>query len=334
MADKRFEFADNHEDITIDKNFAGQSSWKDALYRFRSNKGAVIGLFFIIFITIFAIAGPYMNEYEYDAVDLNRQNLPPRIPYLEDLGICDGTITIGGKKMNVYETKGLDDVYYYFGTDSLGRDLWTRVFLGTRISLLIALIAAGVDMIFGISYGMISGYFGGKVDIAMQRIIEIIHGIPNLVIVTLLMIVLKPGLGTITLALLISGWIGMSRLVRAQVLKLKEQEYVLASRTLGASNLSIIFHEILPNTFGQIIIMAMMSIPGAIFMESFLSFIGLGIPAPQASLGVLISDGYKTMMLYPYSLAIPAVLFAVLMISLNLVADGFRDAFDPKMKEM
>ena len=205
--------------------------------------------------------------------------------------------------------------------------------MGTRISLFVALVAVLADMIIGIMIGVISGYFGGMVDIVLQRITEVIWGIPNLVVVTLLMLILRPGLTSIILALLFSGWIGMSRLVRAQVLKLKEMEYVLVGKTLGASSWNLIFKDILPNTMAQIIIMAMMSVPNAIFTEAFLSYIGLGIPAPEASLGVLINDGYQNMLLFPYQVLIPVIIFAVLMISLNLFADGLRDALDPKMKQ-
>ena len=165
----------------------------------------------------------------------------------------------------------------------------------------------------------------------LQRIVEIINGIPQLVVVTLLLVILKPGLFTITLALLITSWIGMSRVVRAQVLQLKEQEYILASGTLGTPTWKILFKEILPNTMGQVIILAMMSVPSAIFTESFLSFVGLGIPAPLASLGSLISTGFQNILTYPYQVAIPVVIFSALMISFNLTADGLRDAIDPKM---
>lgn len=324
-----FSYADNMAETYIDRNFEGRSMFYDGVHRFLKNKGAVAGLFFILLIVFFSVFGPSMTKYAFDEVHVEYQNLPPRIPFLEKYGIFDGT----RNGVNVYEEKGAQDLYFYFGTDVLGRDLWARVFTGTRVSLLIAVIAVLADMLIGVIYGVISGFFGGTADMVMQRIIEIIYGIPSLVVVTLLMLLFKPGLGTIILALLISGWIGMSRLVRAQVLKLKEQEYVLASRTLGASSWSLIFREILPNTFGQIVIMSMMSVPNAIFTEAFLSYIGLGIPAPNASLGVLICDGYKSMMMYPYRLIIPVVIFAVLMISLNLVADGLRDALDPKMKE-
>ena len=165
----------------------------------------------------------------------------------------------------------------------------------------------------------------------MQRVAEILNGIPTLVIVILLGLVLPPGIYSVIFTLMITGWIGMERITRAQVLKVKEMEYVLAARTLGAKDFFIIFKEILPNIFGQIIVESMFSIPNAIFMEAYLSFVGLGVPAPLASLGSLISDGYKSMLTYTHMLMIPVIVLALLMLSFNLFADGLRDAFDPKM---
>lgn len=327
----------------IDKVYASQSYWKDVTKRFVKNKGAVVGLVCIIIITIMAIIGINLNGHAFDAQIISHQNLPPRIPVIEKLGIFDGseklTTSTGVLDQNKYigtdrKTTGLEDVYYWFGTDVLGRDIFTRTWMGTRISLYISLIAVLIDMLFGLSYGLISGYFGGKVDNVMQRFAEILNGIPNLVVVTLLIIVLKPGLVTITFSLMITGWIGMSRIARAQMLKLKEQEFVLASRTLGAKNFFIIFREILPNIFGQIITTTMFSIPNAIFTEAFLAFIGLGVPVPMASLGLLISDAFKSFTTHPYMIIPPILVLAVLMLSFNMLADGIRDAFDPKMKEM
>lgn len=331
-----------NRNMEMDKVYQVQSHWKDVYITFLKNKGAITGLAAIILVIMLAIFGPHMNQYTYNEQIITNQNLAPRIPVLERLGILDGSevmSTSAGKvKVNKYidpqKTMGLEAVYYWFGTDVLGRDIFTRTWMGTRISLYIALVAVIVDMCFGMSYGLISGYFGGVVDNALQRFAEILNGIPTLVIVTLLMLVLKPGLSTITLALAITGWIGMNRIARAQVLKLKEQEFILASKTLGAGNFYVIFKEILPNIFGQLIIMSMFSIPNAIFTEAFLAFIGLGIPAPLASLGSLISDAFKSFTTHPYMIIPPVIVLAAIMLSFNLLADGLRDAFDPKMKEM
>ncbi|PNV61859.1 peptide ABC transporter permease [Clostridium sp. chh4-2] len=332
-----FELASD-KNIQIDKVYEAKPHWKDVLDTFIQNKGAIVGLIAIILVVIMAIIGPHLSGYTYDGQIIAEQNLAPRVPGLEKLGVFDGSETMhtstGKVENNNYVKLGLDDTYYWFGSDVLGRDIFTRVWAGTRISLYIALVAVIVDMCFGMSYGLISGYFGGALDNGMQRFAEILNGIPTLVIVTLLMLVLKPGLATITLALAITGWIGMSRIARAQVLKLKEQEFILASKTLGARDFYVIFKEILPNIFGQLIIMSMFSIPNAIFTEAFLAFIGLGVPAPLASLGSLISDAFKSFTTHPYMIISPVIVLAVIMLSFNMLADGLRDAFDPKMKEM
>lgn len=332
------------ENLDFDNiNYTNQSYFKDVFSRLKKNKGAIIGLIFIILITFMAIVGVGLNGHTYDSQIIAHQNLAPRIPVIENLGILDGSENMstsqGSIEVNKYVSNdgnetGLEDVYYWFGTDVLGRDIFTRTWMGTRISLYIALVAVIIDILFGLSYGLISGYFGGAIDNIMQRFAEILNGIPSLVVVTLLIIVLKPGLLTITFSLMITGWIGMNRIARAQVLKLKEQEFVLASRTLGAKNFFIIFKEILPNILGPIITNTMFSIPNAIFTEAFLAFIGLGVPAPMASLGSLISDAFKSFTTHPYMIMAPVVVLAILMLSFNLLADGIRDAFDPKMKEM
>ncbi len=273
--------------------------------RFSKSKGAVAGLFCILLLALFALIGPALSPYTYDEVNLSAQFLPPGSPSAEFPGHI-----------------------HLLGTDELGRDLWTRVWMGTRISLYVALIAVLIDLTIGILYGVTAGYYGGVVDIILQRILEVIQGIPTIVIVTLLMLILKPGLLSITVTLVFAGWVNLSLLVRAQVLKLKETEYVLAAKTLGASDLSIIFRDILPNTAGQIVIMAMMSVPAAIFLEAYLSFLGLGIPDPMASLGSLINSGFRSMLLYPWLVLIPVIIFVLLVVSFNLVADGLRDALD------
>ncbi len=335
---KDFCLKNNTKELAIDTNFAAQSFWKEAFIRFVRKRSAVVGLILIALIVVLAAVGPKMNVYSYSAQNIAQKNFAPRVPGLERFGILDGSETIlttsGSKKVNSYREKKLDNVYYWFGSDNFGRDLWTRTWSGARVSLMIAIAAAVIDMLIGMSYGLISGYFGGKVDIIMQRILEISNGIPRLVIVTLLLLILKPGMLTIIFALMLTEWIGMSRIARAEMLKLKEQEFVLASRTLGAGPFFIIFKEILPNIIGPIITQVMFSIPTAIFTEAFLSFVGLGIPVPECSLGSLISDGFNSFTTHSFQILPPITVMALLMLSFNLVGDGLREALDPKLKEM
>ncbi len=336
--DTDFRFKDNAGEIAIDTNFAAQSFWKDVLIRYVRKTSALIGLVLILLISVMAAVGPGMNDYTYSEQSLSQKNFAPRVKGLEKLGIFDGDeamkTTTGSKIVNQYKEKNLENVYYWFGSDNFGRDIWTRTWSGTRVSLIIAVAAAVIDMVIGMSYGLVSGYFGGRTDMVMQRILEVANGIPRLVIVTLLLLVLKPGMLTIIFALMLTEWVGMSRIARAEMLKLKEQEFVLASRTLGAGSFFIIFREILPNIIGPIITQVMFSIPTAIFTEAFLSFVGLGIPVPQCSLGSLISEGFNSFTTHPYQIIPPILVMALLMLSFNLAADGLREALDPKLKEM
>ena len=196
-----FKFKHTDGELALDDNFAAQSFWKDVLIRYFKKISAVIGLILIIIITVFAIIGPGMNDFSYSEQSLTQKNFAPRVKGLEKLGIFDGSegmkTTTGTKKINYYEEKGLDDLYYWFGSDNFGRDIWTRTWSGARVSLIIAVAAAIIDMVIGMSYGLISGYFGGKVDMFMQRFLEVANGIPRLVIVTLLLLVLQPGMLTI-----------------------------------------------------------------------------------------------------------------------------------------
>lgn len=330
FTDEQFQFAHEEGTLLVDKVYETSSYAKDVWASFKKNKGAVIGGIIILLVIVMAFIGPMMNSHSYKSITIEHASLTPRVPIVENIGVLDGSY----KGSNQYEQRGLEDIYYWFGTDTQGRDLFTRVWEGTRISLIIAFSAVIIDIFIGMIYGLISGYFGGKVDMVMQRFAEVLNGIPTLVVVTLLGLILPPGITSIIFALMITGWIGMSRIARAQVLKLKEQEFILASKTLGAKNFAIIFKDILPNIFGQIIIVSMFSIPNAIFTEAFLSFVGLGVPAPMASLGSLISEGYKSLTIYPHMIASSIIVLALLMLSFNLFADGLRDAFDPKMKQM
>ncbi len=305
--------------------------WQDSWLRLKGNKGAIIGLILIILISFMAIFGPSMNEYTYKQQNISHAKLPPKVPGLENISWLpfDGKDKDG---FDMYESKNVKE-YYWFGTDDLGRDLWTRTWYGTRISIYIGVLAAVIDLIIGIAYGGISGFYGGRVDNIMQRIIEILIGIPNLIVVILFILIFDPGIFSITMAMVITGWVSMARIVRGQFLKLKNQEFVLASRTLGASNNRLIWKHLMPNVMGPIIVTTMFTIPSAIFTEAFLSFIGLGIRPPEASLGSLVNDGFNSLQMYPHMLIIPAVIISMLILSFNLLADGLRDALDPKMRK-
>ena len=237
---------------------------------------------------------------------------------------------------------------FLLGSDGYGRDILARVFYGIGVSLKIALIAAVINMFIGVMFGSIAGYVGGNTDNVMMRIVDIINSIPLLLYVILLMVVLKDspfeekilnpvfgdsGLGTIIIALVTVYWVGMARLTRGQMLGLKEQEYVLAARTIGVSHGNIIRKHLIPNALGPIIVTLTMMIPSAVFTEAFLSFIGLGINEPAASLGALANDGAAVFQTYLYQLVIPSIVIAFMMLSFNFVGDGLRDALDPRLRK-
>ncbi|MBO8170123.1 MAG: ABC transporter permease [Thermoanaerobacteraceae bacterium] len=278
------------------------SYWADAWRRLKQNRAALVGLVIISLLVVMAIIGPYLNEWSYSDQVLSEANQPPSSKY-------------------------------WFGTDALGRDLFTRVWHGARISLLIGFVTSITSITIGTIYGSISGFFGGKVDEIMMRIVEIFYGIPFLLYVILLMLVMEPGLKTIIIALGAVYWLSTARIVRGQVLKLKEEEFVLAARTLGASTSRIILRHLIPNTMGPIIVMMTLTIPEAIFSEAFLSFLGLGVSVPKASWGYLANDGIKAIRSYPWQLFFPAFFISLTMLAFNLLGDGLRDALDPRMRK-
>ncbi|MBQ7187034.1 MAG: ABC transporter permease [Ruminococcus sp.] len=320
--------AKEHRDLTASEAVTG--SKHDMRKRFFARKSAVAGLVILALLTLLAIIGPYISGHSYDDQQLERANLAPRVPGLASIGILDGSETMnktGGEvRVNRYEELGITDEYYIFGTDSLGRDMFSRAFMGLRVSLFIALAATVINLVIGMNYGIISGYFGGMTDIIMQRVIDVVGSIPTLVVVTLLMLVLEPGMGSIILALMLSGWIEMSHIARAEVLKVKELEYVQAARTLGAGHRHIIFREIMPNITGKLVTQIMLGIPSAVFLEAFLSFVGLGMPAGSCSLGTMLTDGFSNVLLHIYKLIPTAALMVLLMIGCHLVAEGLKKA--------
>ncbi|WP_430790009.1 oligopeptide ABC transporter permease [Virgibacillus flavescens] len=283
--------------------------------------------------------GTHSGEYKGDTVEQASQKAILRYGGKEEFidisvvnkGNGTNNSAVVEAEFEIYKAKGYEDSYFWLGTDNLGRDQWTRLWKGTRVSLYIAFLAAAIDLVIGVAYGGISGYAGGRVDNVMQRILEVLVGIPNLVVILLMIIILQPGILSITIALTITGWVGMARIVRGEILKIKNMEFVLASRTLGTKASKIITKHLMPNISGVIIINTMFTIPAAIFFEAFLSFIGLGLVPPEASLGTLIDNGFDYIRIYPYLLVYPAIVISVIMIAFNIVADGLRDAFDPKM---
>lgn len=304
---------------------------RDSWRRLRKNKAAVIALALLALIGTLALLAPVLSPYDPNEQFLQYKNLPPKIPGLSINGL-NGMRSFRGQWVDAYANLP-EGTYFIFGTDEFGRDLLSRTLYGTRISLVIALIAAALDLTIGVAYGMFSAVKGGLTDMIMQRILEIFSGIPSLVLVVLMLLVFEPGITSIILAMVISSWIPMARVVRAQTLRLKQSEYVQAARALGRTEGQIALRHILPNISGIVVVRAMFSVPSAIFFETFLSFLGVGMKIPNASLGTLLNGGYKVFKLYPSQMFIPAIVLCLLMLSFNLFADGLRDVFDPKMKE-
>lgn len=327
--DEDFRFKKDN-DISIDRNFAAQSYWKGVFVRFFSKKRSVLGLIIVIAIILFALLGPILSPYTYtqiistevDGKTVTASSLGPQIPWLQKL------LTGSAPDNNFPEYT------FLFGTDTVGRDLFTRTCYGARVSLLIAFITIIIDMIIGMSYGLISGYFGGMADAIMQRIVEVIYSVPRLVIVSVLALFMEKGVGLVIVALLITEWIGMSKIARAEMLKMKDQEFVLASRTLGAGSGHIIFKDVLPNAIGPIITQVMFSIPTAIFTEAFLSFVGVGIVLPECSIGSLIEDGFNNITTIPHQIVPPVVVLALLMLGFNFIGDGIREALAPTSEDV
>jgi oligopeptide transport system permease protein len=276
--------------------------WQDAWRRLKKNPVAMASLLLIIVFAVMAFVGPLMTPYNYYENDLLNGDKGPSLQH-------------------------------WFGTDGLGRDLWERVWAGAKVSLFIGVATALINGVVGTLIGGASGFFGGKLDMFIMRVIDILIALPFLIFTLLIMLYLGSGLVPIIIALSITGWLGLARLVRGQVLSLKEQEFVLAARTLGASSSRLILKHLIPNTLGVIIVSLTFAIPTAIFAEAFLSFIGLGIQAPQTSWGQLANLGIAAMQSYPYQLIIPSIFISLTMLSLQLLGDGLRDALDPKLRK-
>ena len=283
---------------------------RDVAGRFFRNRVAVVSVVVLALLVAMALIGPLMTPYDYrttDVASVSRQ------------------MAEGGRKALGPGSE------HWFGVDTLGRDLWARIWMGTRYSLLIGFSAALVQALIGVLVGCVSGYCGGMVDVIIMRAVDVLDAIPYLIYVIIIMMVFGSGILPIMMALTLTGWLSMARLVRGQILTLKNEDYILAARGLDTGPVGIMAKHLIPNCMGIIIVSLSMAIPGAIFSEAFLSFLGIGLAAPLTSLGQLISTGIREMRNYPYQLIIPSAVISLLMLSLQLIGDALRDAVDPKL---
>ena len=278
------------------------SYWQDAVRRLKKNKVAMISLFFLIFIILMCIFAPYIYPHPYNEQNIEITNQGPTLEHI-------------------------------FGLDDLGRDIFARIWMGGRVSLAIGIVGALVSLVVGTLYGGISGFCGGIVDDIMMRILEVLVGIPYMVVVIVVSLWLGKGMTSLMIALCLTSWTGLARLVRGQIIELKESEYVMAARALGTPPFKIIVKHLLPNTLSVIIINTTFSAPSFIFSEAFLSFLGMGIQPPLTSWGAMAALGQQQMTYYPHELIFPALAISVTMLAFNLLGDGLRDAFDPKLRQ-
>lgn len=279
------------------------SYFSDAWRRFKENKIALISFILLSIIVLFVVFAPILSPYEFESIDKAARNESPSMNHL-------------------------------FGTDKLGRDLFTRVAVGGRVSITIGILGAVITTVIGCIYGGIAAYFGGKVDTFMMRIVEILISVPYLILVILMSIILESkSLGTLILAMTITGWCGMARLVRGQMLQIKSEEYILAAKAMGVNPFKIVWKYMIPNTISVVIVSITFAIPGYIFGEAFLSYIGLGIQPPGTSWGALASAAQASFTHYPFQLFFPACMIALVMLSFTLMGDGLRDALDPKLRK-
>ena len=274
-----------------------RSFWHDVWDRFRSNRRALIGLIVLLFIVLLAVIGPFFSPYPYDGM---------------------------GTEVNCGPSAA-----HWFGTDALGRDLFTRVLYGIRISLFVGFVSTLINCAIGVLYGGVAGYVGGRLDAVMMRFVDVLYAVPSLLYIILLMMMFGSNVGSIMVGMCISGWVGIARLMRTQVISLKGREYVLAAYTEGAGPARILFKHMFSNAMSPILVQATLAIPQAIFQEAFLSFIGMGISAPQASLGTLAQDARMYMAIYPHQMICPIAMICIIIFALNFISEGLSEALDP-----
>lgn len=278
------------------------SYWQDAWRRLKKNPVAMASMIVLGLLVIMVIVGPVMRGYDYETMNVAEKNLGPSSKY-------------------------------WFGTDNLGRDLFSRIWVGARASLVIALVATALKLVFGTVYGALMAHFGGWVDEILMRIIEVLNSIPSMLLTILIMLVLGNNLFSLLVALSITAWCNTARQVRGMIKQLRESEYVYAAEVLGAKPVRIIVKHYIPNMLGILILDTATAIPSFIFTEAGLSFLGIGLQAPEISLGVLISMGQQNMDFYPFQLFFPCLILCVIVMAFNLLGDGLRDALDPRLRQ-
>ena len=278
------------------------SLWQDAIRRLIQNRAAMIGGITILVLIILAIFAPWIAPYSYSYQNLDIGASPPSAEHL-------------------------------LGTDVLGRDLLSRLLYGARISLLVGFVATGVALVIGVSWGIVAGYFGGRVDSIMMRIVDVLYGLPFIIFIILLMVIFGRNIWLLFAAIVAVEWLTMARIVRAQVIGLKNQEFVQAAQVMGVSNFSMFRRHILPNILGPIAVYATLTIPQVMLLEAFLSFLGLGIQPPMSSWGTLIRYGVESMEEHYWLLIYPGLTFTITLFALNFFGDGLRDALDPKTSD-
>lgn len=278
---------------------SNSSLWSDALRKLLKNRAAMFGVFILVSLIILAILAPVISPYPYDYQNLELGASPPSSEH-------------------------------FLGTDTLGRDLLSRLLYGSRVSLMVGFVATAVALVIGVTWGIVSGYYGGKVDAVMMRIVDILYGLPFIIFIILLMVVFGRNIWLLFGAIGAVEWLTMARIIRGQVLSIKNQEYVLSAKAMGVSNFYMFRRHIFPNVLGPIAVYATLTIPQVMLLEAFLSFLGLGIQPPMSSWGTLIRYGVESMEEYWWLLVFPGITFTITLFSLNFFGDGLRDALDPK----
>jgi oligopeptide transport system permease protein len=291
-----------HNEQLINQAVQGRSLWQDAIDRLRQNKLAMTGLWFLLFMVVIALLTPVIAPYSYDGQNLDIGATPPSLSH-------------------------------WLGTDTFGRDMLTRIMYGGRVSLAVGFIATTVALLIGVLWGAVAGYVGGKTDAMMMRIVDILYALPFMIFIILLMVVFGRSILLLFLAIGCVEWLTMARIVRGQVLTLRQQDFVDAAVVIGLSPWQIITRHIIPNALGPIIVYVTLTIPSVMLLEAFLSFLGLGIQPPESSWGLLISYGVETMEEYPWLLIFPGLALSLTLFALNFLGDGLRDALDPRVSK-